>query len=318
MLLLVMLQCLVLAFNKRGLMKKYLCSLLFIILITTFGYSQTECPTVNPNTQAISNFNTVDSTGVRHSTACIPSLYNGGSPLVLPNIGLEAVQIANASATGTTNFTLTKLTGAPSTAVIAATTDNKNNSIVGITINGGGTTGNATIAYQGIVPCLFANATTAGDFVTVSTGTTGNCNDFGATAPTDGSLAYGRVLVTNAATGVVNLILLNSNVEASGGTPIGLAAGGTGLVQSASQTITTNGTAVAAGTCQAQPAATITGVTTTSTADWSIATALPATWQTGIHVMIVVTANTVTPSLCNASAGSITPAATVMNIKATL
>jgi hypothetical protein len=83
-------------------------------------------------------------------------------------------------------------------------------------------------------------------------------------------------------------------------------------------TITTNGTAVGAGTCQAQPALTLTGVSTTSAVDWSVPTALPATWQTGIHVMPVVTANTVTLSLCNASAGSITPAAQVVNIRVIL
>jgi hypothetical protein len=79
--------------------------------------------------------------------------------------------------------------------------------------------------------------------------------------------------------------------------------------------ITTNGTAIATGVCQAQPALTITGTTITSTADWSVPTALPATWQTGIHVMPVVTANTVTLSLCNATAGTITPAAQAVNIR---
>lgn len=83
-------------------------------------------------------------------------------------------------------------------------------------------------------------------------------------------------------------------------------------------TITTNGTAIGAGVCQAQPALTLTGVATTSAVDWSVPTALPATWQTGIHVMPVVTANTVTLSLCNASAGSITPAAQAVNIRVIL
>jgi len=95
--------------------------------------------------------------------------------------------------------------------------------------------------------------------------------------------------------------------------------GGTvALMPAAGGQITTNGTAIGAGTCQAQPAITINGVTTTSAVDWSVPTALPATWQTGIHVMPVVTANTVTLSLCNASAGSITPAAQAVNIRAIL
>lgn len=97
-----------------------------------------------------------------------------------------------------------------------------------------------------------------------------------------------------------------------------LAQGGTGLAQTGTQQITTNGTAVTAGTCQAQPAATITGVTTTSAAMWSVPTVLPATWQTGIFVMPVVTTNTVTLSLCNGTAGSITPVGQLVNVKAIL
>src|ERR1041385_3920862 len=110
----------------------------FIILIMSLsllGFAQTECPTVNPNSQPITSFNTVDTAGNRHQNVCQPLTdYNSAAsrPLVLPNIGLEAVQVPNATSTGTTNFSFAKLTGAPSTAVIAATTDNKNNSIVGI------------------------------------------------------------------------------------------------------------------------------------------------------------------------------------------
>lgn len=80
-------------------------------------------------------------------------------------------------------------------------------------------------------------------------------------------------------------------------------------------TVTTNGTAVAAGTCQAQPALTVTGVTTGTAVFWSVPTALPATWQTGIAVSPVVTANTVTLNLCNGTAGSITPAAQAVNVR---
>jgi hypothetical protein len=92
-------------------------------------------------------------------------------------------------------------------------------------------------------------------------------------------------------------------------------AGGIPALTYAKGTVTTNGTAVAAGTCQAQPALTITGVTTASVPLWSIPTALPATWQTGIDVYPVVTANTVTLSLCNGTAGSITPAAQAVNVR---
>lgn len=83
-------------------------------------------------------------------------------------------------------------------------------------------------------------------------------------------------------------------------------------------TITTNGTAVAAGVCQAQPALTLTGVGTTTAVSWGVPTALPATWQTGIFIQPVVTANTVTLSLCNGTAGSITPVAQAVNIRVSL
>jgi hypothetical protein len=96
------------------------------------------------------------------------------------------------------------------------------------------------------------------------------------------------------------------------------ASGTLALMPAAGGQVTTNGTAVAAGVCQAQPALTITGVTTTSTVSWSVPTALPATWQTGIFIQPVVTANTVTLSLCNGTAGSITPAAQAVNVRALL
>jgi hypothetical protein len=80
-------------------------------------------------------------------------------------------------------------------------------------------------------------------------------------------------------------------------------------------TITTNGTAVAAGVCQAQPTLTVAGTTTASIAAWSIGNAPVATWQTGITVLPVAFSNEVILYLCNPTAGSITPAAQVVNIR---
>lgn len=170
---------------------------IFVVLTLILGsytaLAQNECPTVNPITQPYPAFNVIDSSGVRHQNGCFD---NTSGRMSFPNLGPLAITIANASSTGTTNFTVTKLTGAPSTAVIAATTDNKNSAVVGITVNNAGTTGNATIAFTGIVPCIFDNNTTAGDFVTVSTGTAGDCHDSGSTIPVDGSVILGRVLTT--------------------------------------------------------------------------------------------------------------------------
>lgn len=85
-----------------------------------------------------------------------------------------------------------------------------------------------------------------------------------------------------------------------------------------SGTSTSNGTAIGAGTSQAQPAITVTGALTSDTATCSLNAAPPATWQTGIQFLPgVVTANTVTPWLSNGTAGSITPVATAIRCTVT-
>jgi hypothetical protein len=124
--------------------------------------------------------------------------------------------IANAGATGTTTNTLTKLTGAPSTAVITATTDT--GGAVGITTSGAGTTGTAVITISGQANCVFDAGTTAGHYVQLSSTTAGNCHDTGAaTYPTSGQVV-GRVLSTNGGAGTYSTYLFPSEIKgASGG-----------------------------------------------------------------------------------------------------
>lgn len=117
--------------------------------------------------------------------------------------GGPSLVVANAGATGTTVNTLTKLTGAPSTAVIATTTDV--GGIVGITVSGAGTTGSAIIAQSGSVSCVFDGATTAGHYVGISTTIAGNCHDVGASYPS--GQAIGRVLSTNGGVGTYSIAL---------------------------------------------------------------------------------------------------------------
>lgn len=100
--------------------------------------------------------------------------------------------------------------------------------------------------------------------------------------------------------------------------PVTLPDGGTGIIQGATQQITTNGTLIAAGTAQAQPALTLAGVMTTSAAMWSLPNVPDATWQTGIFMILVCTADTVTPYLVNPTAAGITPIAQLVNIKVVL
>ena len=127
-----------------------------------------------------------------------------------------AREIANASSTGTTINKLAKLTGAPSTALITATTDTSG--AVGIVIGGAGTSGNAKIAVVGEASCAFDGATIAGDYVAISSGTAGDCTDAGATFPSSGQV-LGRVLATLASAG-------NAAVDLFGPGSLGSSGGG--------------------------------------------------------------------------------------------
>jgi hypothetical protein len=111
--------------------------------------------------------------------------------------------ITNAASTGTTLNKLVKLTGAPSTAVLTATTDTSG--AVGVCAANCGTSGTAQIVESGFSPCIFDGATTAGDYVQISSGTAGDCHDAGSTFPTTGEV-LGRVFTTNAAGGTFSVL----------------------------------------------------------------------------------------------------------------
>ena len=130
----------------------------------------------------------------------------GGSPAT--SISLNPISVANEAGTGTTVSTLTKLTGAPSTGIIAATTDSIG--VIGICISGCGITGSALIQTSGLAACVFDGATTAGDYVQISSGTAGNCHDTGAaTYPGGSGQVMGRVLSTNGGGGTYTIILFD-------------------------------------------------------------------------------------------------------------
>ncbi len=131
-------------------------------------------------------------------------------------------QYSNESVTGTTANRLAKLTGAPSTAVIAATSDTSG--VVGVCVTGCGTTGSAQIAIEGQVNCDFDGATTAGDYVAISSTIGGKCRDAGSTYPTSGQV-LGRVLNSNAVAGTYAMQLFGPEFKPN-------AAGGGGTVSS--------------------------------------------------------------------------------------
>jgi hypothetical protein len=120
------------------------------------------------------------------------------------------MELANAGTTGTTVNKLAKLTGAPSTAVIAATTDTSG--IIGIVHAGAGTTGNAQITINGQESCVFDGATTAGNYVQISATVAGDCHDAGSTYPTSGQI-LGRVLSTNGAGGTFTMRIYGPSIQ---------------------------------------------------------------------------------------------------------
>jgi hypothetical protein len=122
-----------------------------------------------------------------------------------------SVELPNAGTTGTTLNKLAKLTGAPSTLVVAATTDTSG--IVGIVIGNAGTAGSAQVAREGVAACIFDAATTAGDYVQISASIAGDCHDSGSTYPSTGQV-LGRVLSTNGAGGTFNVSLVSPTILA--------------------------------------------------------------------------------------------------------
>lgn len=82
--------------------------------------------------------------------------------------------------------------------------------ILGIVTAGAGTSGSATLYQQGVTNCNFDGATTAGDYVTISTVVAGDCTDAGTVRPH--SQTIGFVLSTNGSAGLYAV-----NVQIGGG-----------------------------------------------------------------------------------------------------
>jgi hypothetical protein len=150
----------------------------------------------------------------------------GGGNVTLNTASLIEV-VPNDTGTGTTAAKLVKLTNAGKV-VIATTSDTS--TVNGICVSGisgtsCGTSGNASVAISGQASCVFDNATTAGDFVVVSTTVNGDCHDAGSTVPASVSV-LGQVLSTNGGAGtyVVDIspigamAALNSKAKPGGST----------------------------------------------------------------------------------------------------
>jgi hypothetical protein len=138
--------------------------------------------------------------GAGTANMAVSSLSDNGAlvsttePLDLTNQS-QVIEIANASSGGTTNGLLAKLSGAPSRALTALTSDTDN--AIGVVLSGGGTTGNAQIVVGGQANCSFDGSTTAGDWVVISTTVAGKCHDTASGTRPGGAQVIGRVLATN-------------------------------------------------------------------------------------------------------------------------
>jgi hypothetical protein len=128
--------------------------------------------------------------------------------------GALTFELCNDSTSGTSLNFLAKLNGAsPSCAMKLATTDTSG--AMGIVAGGSGTSGNAVIAYRGYASCSFDGATTAGDYVQISSTNAGDCHDAGSSYPSSGQV-LGRILSTNSAAGTYTVLLGADIVAASG------------------------------------------------------------------------------------------------------
>ena len=148
------------------------------------------------------------------STSLRPKTIYAATSFDLSTTGAQTFELCNDATTGTSLNFLAKLNGASSSCAIKmAATDTSG--ALGIVVGGSGTTGNSVIAYRGYASCSFDGATTAGDYVQISSTNAADCHDAGAAYPSGGQI-LGRVLSTNAAAGTYT-VLLSQEAQGSGG-----------------------------------------------------------------------------------------------------
>jgi hypothetical protein len=149
---------------------------------------------------------------------------------------------------------------------------------------------------------VFDGATTAGDYVQISSSTAGDCHDAGAARPATGEI-IGRVLSTNASAGTYALrIFETENMGASATIASGTATMTTALIAS-----------LACGTTVTVAGA---GVATTDSIHWSYNAAVGAN-PGRLIVNAWPTAGNVNFEYCNPTAAGVTPTAATLNWRVT-
>ena len=111
--------------------------------------------------------------------------------------------LTNDGTTGTSNNHTAVVT---STGTAILPTIGSTTGVYGIVQTQGGTTGSAQVVIAGKVSCVFDGAVTAGDHVTLSQNTAGDCTDAGATSPLN-SQDIGIVTSTSGSAGTFNVDL---------------------------------------------------------------------------------------------------------------
>ena len=200
--------------------------------------------------------------------------------------------INNAGTTGTTLNKLAKLTGTPSTATITNTSDTAG--AMGVVIAGAGITGATTIQTYGMVNAIFDGATTAGDYVQISTTAAGSVHDSGTSYPSSGQV-LGRVLSTNGSGGTYQMFLFATDVRGFGsGTAIKLLA-----------SVSETPSAIPDGTCAVQGS--VISIGGTVVGDPVSVGVNPALAAGVVASASVTSAGTVSVTFCNQTGASVTP-----------
>ncbi len=183
------------------------CQLTFGHPSGTSGFAGYNFPAFSTNWVggSISSTNFSLNPGVNISLSGSSAILGSGTEAAIKDYAIQS-SLTNASTTGTTQFKLVKLTGAPSAAAIAAASDT--HGILGICDSACGTSGAPIIAVSGVATCAFDGATTAGDYVQISSTTDGDCHDTGATTVPSAGEIIGRVLATTNSAGNASVFLI--------------------------------------------------------------------------------------------------------------
>jgi hypothetical protein len=204
-----------------------------------------------------------------------------------------AFEVANAGSGGTTVGLIAKISAAPSTALTVLTSDT--DGAAGIVIGGGGTTGNAQIAFRGRAFCTFDGGTTASHYVSISGSVPGNCHDFGAARPA-GVQSIGQVLTTNASGGSYEVAISLGFTNTAGSPPTWPATG---------DIVVSNSTNTPAGLA---PVA-------SSVPCWNASSVLSACTSAAAQTILGYLTSNQTITLGGDAAGSGTTSITVSNLK---